>query len=57
MCAKASENYFVGHEIRTVEEVGQKGLKNGELLRAAANSRLRYDFGAQYARRYSSPEI
>jgi len=36
-CApKRLRNDFPGHEIRTVEEVGLKGLKNGELLRAAA---------------------
>ena len=29
-------NDFPGHEIRTVAEVGLKGLQNGELLRAAA---------------------
>ena len=33
---KRLKNDFTGHEIRTVEEVGFKGLKNGELLRAAA---------------------
>jgi predicted nuclease of predicted toxin-antitoxin system len=27
---------FVGHEVHTVEEAGVKGLKNGELLRAAS---------------------
>ena len=27
---------FPGHEVSTVEEVGLKGLKNGELLHAAA---------------------
>jgi predicted nuclease of predicted toxin-antitoxin system len=36
-CApKRLNNDFPGHEIRTVEDVGLKGLKNGELLRAAA---------------------
>lgn len=36
-CApKRLKNDFPGHEIRTVENVGLKGLKNGELLRAAA---------------------
>lgn len=36
-CApKRLKNDFPGHEIRTVEDVGLKGLKNGELLRAAA---------------------
>jgi hypothetical protein len=29
------KNYFVGHEISTIEEAGFKGLKNGNLLRAA----------------------
>lgn len=33
---KRLKNDFTAHEIRTVEEVGFKGLKNGELLRAAA---------------------
>lgn len=27
---------FAGHEVRTVEEAGLKGLKNGELLRRAS---------------------
>jgi len=36
MCAKASEKRFSGHEIRTAADVGLKGLRNGELLRAAA---------------------
>jgi predicted nuclease of predicted toxin-antitoxin system len=27
---------FIGHEVRTVDEAGLKGLKNGELLRAAS---------------------
>ncbi len=36
-CApKRLRNDFSGHEIWTVEEVGLKGLKNGDLLRAAA---------------------
>jgi len=36
-CApKRLRNDFSAHEIRTVEEVGLKGLKNGELLCAAA---------------------
>ena len=36
-CApKRLKNDFPGHEILTVEDVGLKGLKNGELLRAAA---------------------
>lgn len=36
-CApKRLRNDFPGHEIWTVEEVGLKGLKNGDLLRAAA---------------------
>ena len=36
-CApKRLKNNFPGHEIRTVEDVGLRGLKNGELLRAAA---------------------
>jgi predicted nuclease of predicted toxin-antitoxin system len=36
-CApKRLKNDFPGHEIRSVEDVGLKGLKNGELLRAAA---------------------
>ncbi len=26
---------FLGHEVQTVKEVGLKGLKNGQLLRAA----------------------
>jgi predicted nuclease of predicted toxin-antitoxin system len=30
------KNDFPGHEIWTVEDVGLKGLKDGELLRAAA---------------------
>lgn len=33
---KRLRNDFTGHEIRTVDEVGLKGLKNGELLQAAA---------------------
>ena len=32
---KRLKNDFPGHEIQTLEEVGLKGLKNGELLRAA----------------------
>ena len=36
MYAKASEKRFPRHEIWTVQDVGLKGLKNGELLRAAA---------------------
>lgn len=36
-CApKRLKNDFPGHEILTVEDVGLKGLKNGELLHAAA---------------------
>ena len=36
-CAPKRLKYdFHGHEIQTVEDVGLKGLKNGELLRAAA---------------------
>jgi predicted nuclease of predicted toxin-antitoxin system len=27
---------FAGHEVQTVDEAGLKGLKNGELLRAAS---------------------
>jgi predicted nuclease of predicted toxin-antitoxin system len=27
---------FTGHEVQTVDEAGLKGLKNGELLRAAS---------------------
>ena len=35
-CApKRLRNDFPGHEIWTVEGVGLKGLKNGDLLRAA----------------------
>ena len=35
-CApKRLRNDFPGHEIRVVDEVGLKGLKNGELLSAA----------------------
>lgn len=30
------KNYFVGHTVSTVEQAGFKGLKNGNLLRAAA---------------------
>jgi predicted nuclease of predicted toxin-antitoxin system len=33
---KRLRNHFPDHEIRTVEEVGLKGFKNGALLRAAA---------------------
>jgi len=33
---KRLRNDFTGHEVRTVEEVGLKGVKNGQLLRAAA---------------------
>jgi|GEM_PF-1280682 len=33
---KRLRNDFTGHEVRTVEEVGLKGMKNGHLLRAAA---------------------
>jgi predicted nuclease of predicted toxin-antitoxin system len=33
---KRLRNDFPGHEVSTIEEVGLKGLKNGELLRAAA---------------------
>ncbi len=29
------KNYFVGHDISTIEQAGFKGLKNGNLLRAA----------------------
>jgi len=33
-CApKSLQNDFPDHEIRTLDEVGLKGLKNGELLR------------------------
>jgi predicted nuclease of predicted toxin-antitoxin system len=36
-CApKRLKNDFPGHEIQTVDDVGLRGLKNGELLRAAA---------------------
>lgn len=30
--------YFIGHEVSTVEEAGYKGLQNGSLLRAAAET-------------------
>src|ERR1700752_699215 len=33
---KRLKNDFPGHEIWTVKDVGLKGVKNGELLRAAA---------------------
>lgn len=33
---KRLKNDFPGHEVRTVEDVGLKGLKNAELLRSAA---------------------
>ena len=37
-CApKRLRNDFSNHEIRTLDEVGLKGLKNGQLLRAAVN--------------------
>ena len=37
-CApKRLRNDFPDHEIRTLEEVGLKGLKNGEMVRAAAS--------------------
>jgi hypothetical protein len=29
------KNYFVGHDVSTIEQAGFKGLKNGDLLRAA----------------------
>jgi hypothetical protein len=29
------KNYFVGHDVSTIEQAGFKGLKNGNLLRAA----------------------
>jgi predicted nuclease of predicted toxin-antitoxin system len=29
---------FAGHEVQTVDEAGLKGLKNGELLRAASET-------------------
>ncbi|HEX8196783.1 MAG TPA: DUF5615 family PIN-like protein [Pyrinomonadaceae bacterium] len=29
------KNYFVGHDVLTIEQAGFKGLKNGNLLRAA----------------------
>ena len=34
---KRLRNDFLGHEVRTVDEVGLKGILNGELLRAAAD--------------------
>ena len=37
-CApKRLQNDFPDHEIRTLDEVGLKGLKNGKLLRAAVS--------------------
>ena len=33
---KRLRNDFTGHEVQTVDEVGLKGVLNGELLRAAA---------------------
>ena len=37
-CApKRLRNDFLDHEIRTLDEVGLKGLKNGELLNAAVS--------------------
>ena len=37
-CApKRLRNDFPNHEIRTLDESGLKGLKNGQLLRAAVN--------------------
>ena len=27
---------FIGHEVSTINEAGMKGLKNGQLLRAAS---------------------
>ena len=29
------KNYFVGHDVSTIEQAGFKGLKNGNLLREA----------------------
>ena len=29
------KNYFVGHDVSTIEQAGFKGLKHGNLLRAA----------------------
>lgn len=34
---KRLRNDFLDHEIRTLDEVGLKGLKNGELLNAAVS--------------------
>jgi hypothetical protein len=33
------KNYFIGHEISTIEAAGFKGLKNGNLLRRAAGDK------------------
>ena len=37
---KRLRNDFADHEVRTVDEVGLKGLKNGELLRAAESQQF-----------------
>jgi len=37
MCDALLKRDFTGHEVSTVEEAGFKGLKNGQLLQAAAN--------------------
>jgi predicted nuclease of predicted toxin-antitoxin system len=40
-CApKRLKNDFRDHEIQTIDDVGLKGLKNGELLRAATAARF-----------------
>jgi Domain of unknown function (DUF5615) len=36
--ARDIKNELVGHEVHTVEDAGFKGLKNGEMLRAAAKA-------------------
>jgi predicted nuclease of predicted toxin-antitoxin system len=35
---KRLKNDFVGHNVFTVDDAGFKGLKNGDLLRAATNA-------------------
>ncbi len=36
--ARDVKNDLTGHEVHTVDDAGYKGLKNGELLRAAAEA-------------------
>lgn len=57
---KRLRNDFPGHEIWTVEEVGLKGLNDGELLRATAEQfdvLITVDRGMQFQQNFSKFDL